>query len=351
MGAYSGLEEKRKQLVRYIRNNPTATYKKIKEDTKIKVERVLPKGMKDVYRAANIPFPKALRKRTKDQMLNEVIEFIRNNPTTANTVTIKRGLGIHISRTFKTIKKAYNAAGVKYKYPVNKGTRKERKQRIIELIKSNPSITVVEIYKRSHLKPYNYFKSVYHAYNEGSIKKIKREEKRKQVINYIKSNTNSTQRKINLSCRTHVQELFNRGIFEAYNKARVKYPFSRLKKHGTTIKRIKDRANRFEETISNKLSAYGKVKRNVRTKRGIADVILETKNKKIIVEIKDYRHKEISVSQVNQLNMYLEDVRCNFGLLICHKKPKRDYFTIGENKIFIISKEEINKIGELLRSG
>ena len=106
MGAYSGLEEKRKQLVRYIRNNPTATYKKIKEDTKIKVERVFPKGMKDVYRAANIPFPKALRKRTKDQMLNEVIEFIRNNPTTANTVTIKRGLGIHISRTFKTIKKA-----------------------------------------------------------------------------------------------------------------------------------------------------------------------------------------------------------------------------------------------------
>ena len=100
--------------------------------------------------------------------------------------------------------------------------------------------------------------------------------------------------------------------------------------------------------MSVKLSEFGKVNRLVKTKRGFADIVFERKGKKSIIEIKDYQNKDISFSQINQLNRYLEDMGCNFGFLICHKKPKKDKFIIGENKIIILMKDELNKIPELI---
>jgi hypothetical protein len=117
------------------------------------------------------------------------------------------------------------------------------------------------------------------------------------------------------------------------------------------LKRIRNRAKTFEEEIAIKLSGYGKVNRLVKTKRGFADVILERKNKKVIIEIKDYKDKEISISQVMQLNRYLEDCECNLGFLICHNKPKKDKFLIDKNTIFILDKEELNQIPNLMDSG
>lgn len=49
-----------------------------------------------------------------------------------------------------------------------------------------------------------------------------------------------------------------------------------------------------------------------------------------------------------QLNKYLEDCGCNLGFLICHNKPKKDKFLIGKNEIFILDKEELNKIPNLI---
>ena len=79
----------------------------------------------------------------------------------------------------------------------------------------------------------------------------------------------------------------------------------------------------------------------------MADIVFERKNKKIAIEIKDYQNKEISFSQVKQLNRYLEDLETNLGILICHKKPKKDKFIIGKNKIFILEKKELYKIPKI----
>jgi len=172
--------------------------------------------------------------------------------------------------------------------------------------------------------------------------------KRIQVIEFIKKNPLATQREINKACKTHVQNIFKRGIFEAYEKAGVKFPFERLKLYGIGLEEIRNRAKTFEEKIAIKLSGYGNVNRLVKTKRGFADIIFERKNKKVIIEVKDYKNKEISLSQVMQLNRYLEDMGSNLGFLICHEKPKKDKFLIRKNKIFILNKEELNKIPNLI---
>lgn len=121
-----------------------------------------------------------------------------------------------------------------------------------------------------------------------------------------------------------------------------------MRLYGTAQKHIKKRAENFEKDISRRLSKYGNVNRLVKTKRGVADIILERKGNKIIIEVKDYQAKNISISQVKQLNKYLEDCNCNFGLLICRNKPKKDRFLIGENKIFLLDDTEIYKVPHLI---
>lgn len=67
-----------------------------------------------------------------------------------------------------------------------------------------------------------------------------------------------------------------------------------------------------------------------------------------MIEVKDYEAKEISISQIKQLNKYLEDCNCNLGFLICFKKPKKDSFLIGKNKRFIVDESELDKIPEIM---
>lgn len=86
----------------------------------------------------------------------------------------------------------------------------------------------------------------------------------------------------------------------------------------------------------------------VRTKRGIADIVFERKNKKAIIEVKGYCAKDISRGQINQLNRYLEDFDYNVGFLVCHCKPKKDKFIIGKNKIFILEESELKMIPKIM---
>jgi hypothetical protein len=173
-------------------------------------------------------------------------------------------------------------------------------------------------------------------------------EQRKIIIDYIKKHPLATHRKIKNDTKLHVIRAFKEGLKEAYEKAEVKFPYERLKLYGIGIKNIRDRAKIFEEEISKKISGFGSVHRLVKTKRGIADIVFERKNKKAIIEIKDYQNKDISISQVNQLNKYLEYSNCHLGILICHKKPKKDRFLIGKNKIFILDKDELGRIQEII---
>lgn len=128
----------------------------------------------------------------------------------------------------------------------------------------------------------------------------------------------------------------------------MKFPYDRLRLYGTALKSIKKRAKDFEDKISIKLSGLGKVNRLVRTKRGVADIVFERKGRTVIIEIKDYLAKDISISQVNQLNKYLEDCGCKVGILICRQKPKKDRFLIGENQIFVLEDSELSKIPDIM---
>jgi Holliday junction resolvase len=118
--------------------------------------------------------------------------------------------------------------------------------------------------------------------------------------------------------------------------------------HGAAIHSIKSDAASFENLIARKLSAYGSVNQLVKTKRGMADIIFERKNKKVAVEVKNFKSHEISISQVNQLNKYVEDIGGEFGFLICLRKPKRDTFLMGNNRLFILTESELSKIPEII---
>ncbi len=114
MHLYKNLKKREEELLTYIRENPGHTHRQIRDATSIKVERVYPhQGMKQLYLKADIPFSLGARRRSKQQMLRDVIYFIQQKPS-ATTIDIKRETGVDIPKTFKTIEAAYEAAGVIY---------------------------------------------------------------------------------------------------------------------------------------------------------------------------------------------------------------------------------------------
>lgn len=349
---YKDIEEKRKRIIEFLKNNPKATYREIRKFTKLHPERLFKKGMEEAFKEAKINPPRTFEIKTKEEKRKIIINYIKKHPMTGGHI-IKKDTKINISGIFKSIKEAFDAAGVDYPRKVDKRTREEKKKELINAIKENPKITVTELAKKTRTNPYRFFKDIKEIYKKAGVKKPignekRRTRKRQEVIEFIKNNSLATQREINKACKTHVQLIFSKGVFEAYEKAEVDFPYERLKLYGTVLKHIKKRAKTFEDVIAVKLSGYGKVNRLVKTKRGFADIVLERKDKKTIIEVKDYQAKEISISQVKQLNKYLEDCNCNLGFLVCYKKPKKDKFLMGENKIFILEESELSKIPELL---
>lgn len=349
-GKYS-IEEKKKIIINYLKKNPKATYKDIRNATKLHPNRIF-KSLKYAFEEAGINPPRTFDIKNREERKRIIANYIKRNPK-AGGQAIAKDTKINVCNSFKGIKEAFEFAGVNYPREIDLRKDEEKKKQIINFVRENPLITIQEITKKAKLQPYHFFKNTKDIYKKAGIIPIKKEEKwklkkQKEIIEYIKKNPLATQRDINKNCKTHVQNTFKRGIFEAYEKAGVNFPFERLKLYGIGLERIRNRAKTFEEEIATILTGYGKVNRLVKTKRGFADVILERKNKKIIIEIKDYKDKEISISQVMQLNKYLEDCECNIGFLICHNKPKKDKFLIGKNKIFILDKGELNKIPSLI---
>ena len=341
------INEKKDIIINYIKNNPRATHKDIKEKTKLHVGRVF-RSLEEAFKLAGVKSPRTFKKKTKDEKKKIIIDYIRKNPSVGGH-TIKKDTKINLLSVFKDTPSAFYAAGIPYPRNIDKRTREEKMNEIINLVKKNPLISTPEIASKTKTQPYHFFKNVNELYRKVGINPINgrkkwKLKKQQEIIKYIKKNPIATQRDINKICKTHVQLIFNKGIFEAYEKAGIKFPYERLKIYGIGIKKIRDRAKSFEEEIAVKLSGYGRVNRLVKTKRGFADIILERQDKRVIIEVKDYRNKEISISQINQLNKYLEDCNCNLGILICPNKPKKDSFLIDKNKIFILNKEELDKI-------
>ncbi|MDP1729280.1 MAG: GxxExxY protein, partial [archaeon] len=271
--------------------------------------------------------------------------YIKTHPN-AGQIEIQKNTKIKIQYLFNNIKEAYKLANIKYPREENLILRnrdnKERIQEIFTLVKKYPETTAQDIINKLHINPFKLFKSLEELYKLAKIFPISGAHKRtlkkqKIIIEYIKNNPLATQREINKNCKTKVQEIFDRGIFGAYKGAKIGFPFERLKFHGSALKEVKQRARDFEDEIARRLTCYGNVQRLVKTQRGIADIILERNNKKIIIEIKDYLNKEISKHEIKQLNKYLEDCNINLGLLICHNKPKKDKFLMGKNELIILN--------------
>jgi hypothetical protein len=106
------LRIKREIVKNYIKNNPNCTYKDIKRDTKIKIERVY-KNMKEAYKDAHIKSSKNLTKRNLKKQKRDVIKFIKNNP--GCTITkIQNKTKVNVIRTFGSILNAYESAEVIY---------------------------------------------------------------------------------------------------------------------------------------------------------------------------------------------------------------------------------------------
>lgn len=344
----------RKKIIQFIKTNPKTTYREIREKIKIHPERYF-KSLKEAFIEAGIEPPRTYEIKTKEENKKLIIDYIKKHPCVRCHIIAKE-LKRTPSNFFRSIRDAYKEAGVKYKAPsrkIDKKTKEKKKKEIIKLVKENPLITCMEIYKKIGVFPYNLFKNMREIYKTAGIKEIKNHEKRtlkikERIIEFIKNNPLATQREINKACNTHVQELFAGGIFEVYKKAGVEFPYERLKLHGAALKEIRQRSKSFEDELAVKLSGYGKVNRLMKTKRGFADIVFERKDKKIIIELKDYKAKDISISQIKQLNKYLEDCNTNIGILICHKKPKKDKFLIGKNTIFLLEKQDLHMIPEIV---
>ena len=349
---YKDIESRKEKIRRFIRNNPKTTSKEIKKKLHIKIEKVYKNGMAEAFKDAGVKPSRNFRKKTNEEKRKIIIKYIKNNHKATGHM-IRKDTKINFSILFKSITEAFKEANVKYPREIFKRFSEEKKRKIVGMVKKNPLVTITEIRKELRVDPYNLFNNFKDIYKQANINNVgglekRRSKKRERVIIFIKNNHLATQREINKKCKTHVQELFKKGIFEAYEKAGITFPYERLKLYGAALKNIKKRAKNFEDKIAIKLLGYGKVNRLVKTKRGVADIVLERKGKKAVIEIKDYKAKEISISQVNQLNKYLEDCNCNLGILISHKKPKKDKFLIGKNKIFVLENSELTKIPELI---
>ena len=345
--------EFRKELVRnFIRNNPKTTYKDVRKKLRIHPERIYKEGLAEAFKEAGIAPPRTFKRKSQEEKREILINYVRNNPK-AGGHTIRKDTKINFLTLFKTTEEMFEVAGINYPrreflYLRNKEIELKKKQ-VIEAVKNDPLLSIDEIGRQLKTHPYSLFKNTKEIYDlaqipfmdKGAKRRIK---KQNQMINYIKQNPLATQREINKACKTHVQLIFKNGIFDAYKKAEVSFPFERLKVHGSAIKSIGKESRIFEEEIAGKLASYGNVNRLVKTKRGFADVILERNKRKVVIEIKNYKAHEISISQVKQLNKYLEDIHTDLGFLICLKKPKKDKFLIGSNKIFIILESELTKI-------
>ena len=105
--------EKKRRIVRlYIVNHPNCTYRDIRGDTKIKIERIY-KNMKEAYKDANMKLSKNLNKRNKEKPKKDAINFIKNNPTCSVT-EIQNKTKVNVERIFGGIINAYKYAGITY---------------------------------------------------------------------------------------------------------------------------------------------------------------------------------------------------------------------------------------------
>tara|TARA_Y100000034_G_scaffold121849_1_gene166582 strand:- start:668 stop:1399 length:732 start_codon:yes stop_codon:yes gene_type:complete len=109
---YANPKEKRSILRNYIRSNPSCSYRDIRKDTKVKVERIY-SSMKEAYRDAGIKEPRTLIRYSRNKRRKMIIDYIRENPKTSIN-DIRSNLNLNPLIVFSSIRGAFEAADVEY---------------------------------------------------------------------------------------------------------------------------------------------------------------------------------------------------------------------------------------------
>ncbi len=228
----------------------------------------------------------------------------------------------------------------------------DEKRQIVEgYIRKNPTCTYLDIKKATKLKIERLYKSMKEAYNNAGVKLSKnlskrdREEQKQDVIGFIKQNPECGIIDISLKTQVNVERVFG-GIKKAYNAAGINYVrrenWKGLVKSGKSV-----RWSKFEKRIFRILKNFGKVDEKVRTNSGIADCVFTYRNIDYVVEIKDFRSKNnIHRMHIVQIVRYMKALNINNGLIICHKEnfPKREdgrNIYIENLAIRILSEEDL----------
>jgi len=173
----NNLEQKRREITDFIKSNPKATYKLIREKLKTHPERFF-KSLEEAYNLAGIIPPRSFKIKTPDEKRKIIIEYIKSHPR-AGGHTIRKETKINLLTLFKGIKEAYKKAGIEYpreesyKKPVN-----EKKKEIIRIIKENPQTTINELMKEIRTNPYRFYKSIDEIYRAAGIKRLSGNSKR-----------------------------------------------------------------------------------------------------------------------------------------------------------------------------
>lgn len=228
---------------------------------------------------------------------------------------------------------------------------KNKKKLIIDYIKKNQMATVREINKK--------FKCCFYKHFEGGLKEAcsfvnipfmdehakRRLKKQKEVISYIRNNPKAAQWGINKACNTHVQELFEEGIREAYQKARIRYPKERRIVYGAAEASTKARARAFERYVFNQLRQFD-VRREVIISKGRVDALLNYRNLLIVIEVKDYRSKPVSSSEYKQLKKYVLAAEADGGILVINGglSKKLKFVEKEDSQILCLNINQLPKI-------
>jgi hypothetical protein len=284
-------------------------------------------------------------RKTREQLKINVVQYLKNNPN-ATVSEVSAALSVNIHRLFGGIENAYLKSGIKY--PRTRRVRHVVKEQIIQNIKRNKLITIEEIQEKLGVNIYRYFRNLEEAYKMAGVEFIpkhlkRRIKKEKNVTDYIRSHPDATQWEINKRCNCHIQEMFEDGIREAFAKAGISYPENRRKIYGSAIKSIRQKSMDFEHSISNKLRKIG-AEVQVKTKSGIADAVVNINKKPFVVEIKSYKAKPISLSDINQIKRYMDDLNIKNGIIInsCAKEIRK--IKSGRREIIITNEDGIREI-------
>jgi len=340
--------EARQIIINYLKKHPNATIKDIQRGTRLHVERYFP-SIKTVYKLANLTLPNRLKRRSLAEQKREIINLIRKKPGISIT-EISSKTGICIGRIFGSIKKAYALAGVEY----SKKPKHVVQRNIVKYIQKNNLATHYEINNALKCSLYKNFKSLRHAYKIAGVKYFNQQQKRTikkrlEIINFIKHNQRATQRDVNSACKTKVQETFNGGIREAYEKAGVSYDIIRRNIHGAALSQIRESATSLESKIVKILRknfGLNSVLEQVKINNCRIDIVLELNSKKFVIEVKDYRAKPICISEIKQVNRYLTITGATVGIIITTKRLNNKD-NINGIKIFEVA--EIDKLLSYIR--